>query len=581
MKIKHSYQPLTYITMSIVGITVLAGILLSCNIPIFPGISVNGSTSALTQTTTANAAIRVKSTCSMTATIEPGEEHAATMINGQYLADIGLTTIQTFCNDPSGYVIYAIGYTGGDEGITAGTNTVLHSNALGSTYDIITGTSTNGLDNDDTSNWAMKLTALGTTDAYRPNILSDANGTFSDYHIVPSTYTKVASYPTATDLDNPASTRLGSNLTTTYAAYISNTQPAGTYEGQVKYVLVHPSENAGPGTYYMQDVEDWGSQIAVRQEITAYDNRDNKSYTVRRMCMEGTGNTWQEKEIDCDRSMLWMTQNLDLDLNKDAEFTSENTDLNVVDDKAYNTGYVKDALGVIHWTPANTTITSINTSTGKFNGWAYNINVAYSADPDAGDPDNPWYATGEAYNSNLCYVSGNNQTCNYLNANNTVAPTYFSHTAFTGNGNHGKIGNYYNWSAAIASNNSSSLTSSTYNNVTNNPQNSICPKGWRLPTVSSIAAKNEFARLNNVYSSGSTSNGTGLINSPVYMVRSGNVNAGALNYAGYDDVYWSSTVNNASNAYYLYFRSDYVNPAYNYYDDYRRNGRSVRCVSEY
>ena len=572
MKIKH-YQPLTYITYSIVGITVLAGMLLSCNIPIFPGISVNGSTSALTQTTTANAAIRVKSTCSMTANIQPGEEHTATMINGQYKEDIGLTTIQTFCNDPNGYAIYAIGYTGGDEGVAAGTNTVLHSNALGSTYDIITGTSTNGLDNDDTSNWAMKLTALGTTDTYRPNILSDDNGSFSDYHIVPSTYTKVASYPTATDLDNPASTRLGSNLTTTYAAYISNTQPAGTYEGQVKYVLVNPSTMETP--YYMQNVDEWGDTIAIGQEVTVYDIRDEKSYTVRRMCMSGTGNSG----CNINDSMLWMTQNLDLDLDKNTELTSEDTDLNVVDDKAYNTGYTKDALGVIHWAPATTTITSVNTSTGRFNGWASNYNVAYSADPDAGNPDNPWYATGEAYNSNLCYVSSNNQTCNYLNVNNTVAPTYFSHTVFTTNGNHGKIGNYYNWSAAIASNNSSGYSTSTYNNIANNPQNSICPKGWRLPTISSVAAKSEFAKLNNVYNGGSTSDGNKLVQSPLYLVRSGYVDDGALlNYAGYNGIYWSSTVSNAYGAYTLSFRSDNVNPAGSYS---RLVGWSVRCVSDY
>ena len=578
MKIKH-YQPLTYVTYSIVGITVLAGILLSCNIPIFPGISVNGSTSATTLNRTASttAAIRVKSTCSMTATIEPGEEHAATMINGQYRNDIGLTTIQTFCNDPNGYAIYAIGYTGGDEGVAEGTNTVLHSNALGSTYDIITGTSTNGLDNDDTSNWAMKLTALGTTDTYRPNILSDDNGTFSDYHIVPSTYTKVASYPTATDLDNPASTRLGSNLTTTYAAYISNTQPAGTYEGQVKYVLVHPSNSLSPN-FNMQNVDEWGPTIAIGEEVTADDLRDGKSYTVRRMCMEGTGNTWQEKEANCTSSMLWMTQNLDLDLDNSIALTSKDTDLNVSGDSAYVNGYTTDAYGMISWAPASTTITSIDTSTGKFNGWTNDSNVAYSADPDAGNPDNPWYATGEAYNSDLCYVSNGSQTCNYLNVNNTVAPAYFSHTPFTGNGSHGKIGNYYNWSAAIASNNSSSLTSSTYNNVTNNPQNSICPKGWRLPTTSTVAAKNEFARLNNVYNSGSTGNGTGLINSPVYMVRSGYVNGGSLYDAGCNSYYWSSTVYNAGNAYILYFRSGYVDPASNYY---RFLGWSVRCVSDY
>ena len=573
MKIKH-YQPLTYITYSIVGITVLTGILLSCNIPIFPGIGIIYTTSALDQTKTANAAIRVRSTCSMTATIDSGNEHTATMINGQYRNDIGLTTITTFCNDPNGYAIYAIGYTGGDTGVAAGTNTVLHSTALGSTYDIVTGIATSG----DISNWAMKVSSV--SDTYAPTIESDTEGSFSNYHTVPQSYTKVASYSANTDLDNPGSTRQGSKLTTTYAAYIKPTQPAGTYEGQVKYILLHPASNLGPDTYYMQDVEDWGGTIAVGQEVTAYDTRDNKSYTVRRMCMEGTGSTWQDKETNCTNSMLWMTQNLDLDLSSSVALNSIDTDLNVVDSGAYIDGYFIDNNGVIFWTPDKSTITDINTSVGNFNGWTNNNNVAYSADPDAGSQNNSWYFTDTYFQSNLCYANNNNQTCNYLKNGNTVAPIYFSHTPFAGNGDHGKMGNYYNWSAAIASNNSSSYNTNTQSNIANNPQNSICPKGWRLPTTSSIAAKNEFNLLNAIYNNIHDGDklDQGLVGSPVFMIRAGIVNYGYLNFAGYFGYYWSSTVDSASKAFSLYFFSTGLYPSSSYN---RSAGWSIRCVSEY
>ena len=524
-----------------------------------------------TKTITANAFVRVSGFCSMTATVQPGEQHSVTLIGGQYKADIGKTTIQTFCNDPNGYAIYAIGYTGEDAGVAAGTNTVLHSNALGSTYDIVTGIATSG----DTSNWAMKVSSVSGT--YAPTIESDAEGSFSNYHTVPQSYAKVAAFSSNTDAT------IGSSLTTTYSAYIGHTQPAGAYEGQVKYVLLHPMTET-PHHYYMQDVESWGSLIAIGEEVTAYDIRDEKSYTVRRMCMNsGTGSTWQEKEANCKvaNSMLWMTQNLDLDLNKDIELTSEDTDLNVIDDEAYNTGYTQDSRGIIHWLPANTTITRINASNGDFvTNFDYNINVASSADPDAGNPDNSWYITGEAYNSSLCYKGSYAQTCNYLNSSNTVAPTYFSHTPFTGNGNHGKIGNYYNWSAAIASDNSSSFNTSTYDDVTNNPQNSICPKGWRLPTASSVGTNNEFARLNKVYNNSSDKSGVGLIDSPVYMVRAGYIfYSGSSYYAGYSGLYWSSTVYNASHAYNLIFRSDYVNHVSTGYD--KSNMKSVRCISDY
>ena len=557
---------------SIAYVMPLLLLLLSIHISSVIGSNNNASATTLSRTASTTAAIRVKSTCSMTATVDT--DHERILINGQYGDNIGLTTITTFCNDPNGYAIYAIGYTGGDEGVAEGTNTVLHSNALGSTYDIITGTSTNGLDNNDTSNWAMKLTALGTTDTYRPNILSDANGTFSDYHIVPSTYTKVVSYPTATDLDNPASTRLGSNLTTTYAAYISNTQPAGTYEGQVKYVLVHPSNSLSPN-FNMQNVDEWGDTIAIGQEITAYDSRDNKSYTVRRMCMKGTGSTWQEKEANCTSSMLWMTQNLDLDLFHATALTSEDTDLK--DSSlagAYANGYSIDAHGIISWMPVNDTTVSVDGANGRFNYWT-NTNIgAYSADPDV-DFYSSWYFTDTYFQSSLCSVG-----CNYLKSTNTVAPTYFRRIAFAGNGSHGKIGNYYNWSAAIASNDSRSLTSSTYNDVANNPQNSICPRGWRLPTISSVVANSEFARLNNVYNNGSISSDKNLERGPIYMIRSGNVNGGNLEYAGYSGDYWSSTVDNNSGAYYLYLRSDNINVSHGV--GYGRFiGRSIRCVSDY
>ena len=512
-----------------------------------------------TKTTTTNASVRVSNFCSMTANIQPGEEHSTTLIGGQYQADIGKTTIQTFCNDPNGYAIYAIGYTGGDTGVTAGTNTVLHSTALGSTYDIVTGIAQSG----DTSNWAMKLTSVDGT--YKPTILNN----YDSYSLVPINYTKVADFNSNTDAI------IGSSLTTTYATYINPTQPAGTYEGQVKYVLLHPASNLGPGTYYMQDVEDWGNTVAIGEEVIAYDFRDNKPYTVRRMCMSGTSG---DSGCNLANSMLWMTQNLDLDLDNTIALTSENTDLRDGSlSGAYSSGYSKDVRGVIYWTPATTTIVSIDSSQGKFNGWTNNGKVAYSADPDAGNLNNLWYANGEVYNSVLCEGS---QACNYLDDNNMIAPTYFRHTPFVSNGSHGKIGNYYNWSAAIASNNSSSLSMSTYSNVVNNPQNSICPKGWRLPTISSIAISNEFARLYNSYSNGGSSGGSSLIDSPIYMVRSGNIYGGSVNSAGYSGVYWSSTVDGSDYAYYMNFRSGYVNPA-STGGYYRSSGRSIRCVSDY
>ncbi len=179
--------------------------------------------------------INVPVSCSMSAT--GTDSHTANVNNGQTTENIGTTNLKVICNDNSGYAIYAIGYTDDTYG-----KTVLTSSTLGSTHDIATATTvTTG-----TSSWAMKLTAQ--TGIYAP-IIAGSNGDslrqtgdpdFSDYTAVPSTYTKVAYYTSSTDTGNNAT---GSNLTTTYRAYISPSQPAGTYIGQVKYTLVHPNMN--------------------------------------------------------------------------------------------------------------------------------------------------------------------------------------------------------------------------------------------------------------------------------------------------------------------------------------------------
>ena len=87
MKIKH-YQPITYVTVGLLCITILAGLLLTCNIPIFPGMSIINPNNASAETSTAT--IRVKSTCSMTATVNT--DHTASLINGVYSGDYVDTT---------------------------------------------------------------------------------------------------------------------------------------------------------------------------------------------------------------------------------------------------------------------------------------------------------------------------------------------------------------------------------------------------------------------------------------------------------------------------------------------------------
>ena len=159
--------------------------------------------------------VSVPESCTLTSS--GVNSHNAEINNGQTNDQIGTTTVKIFCNDNTGYALYAIGYTDNEYG-----KNVLVNSAIDSSYDIATAaTITTG-----TSSWAMKLTKTGSS--YLPIVAGSTDDTnkqtgdpdFSGFAAVPAEYTKVAYYLNSTDMGATAS---GSNLTTTYRAYISPT----------------------------------------------------------------------------------------------------------------------------------------------------------------------------------------------------------------------------------------------------------------------------------------------------------------------------------------------------------------------
>ena len=186
-------------------------------VTLFSGFALSSS-SAAAETYTRDALVRVSSACTMTGGVS--DLHTRSVPIATYASDIGETTLSTVCNDNGGFAVYAIGYTGNVDG----TNTLVHGTNSNKT--IATGLTTSG----NVSSWAMRLAAVqngGST----PTI---ENG-YSSYSVVPNSYIKVVSYSSATALNTSVSFK------TYYAVYVSPTQAAGTYTGQVKYVLVHPS----------------------------------------------------------------------------------------------------------------------------------------------------------------------------------------------------------------------------------------------------------------------------------------------------------------------------------------------------
>ena len=460
--------------------------------------------SSATNSGSDNLAITISSSCTLSSVVNI--PHNAEVYNGNYLGDIGKTTIKTLCNDGNGYSVYAVGYSNNEEG----NNKLINSERP--EYSIDTGLATSGL----TSAWAMKLNNIPDDPSPTPpTIESDYNDV---YGVVPSYWTKVASRASGT-----TDMAQGSSFTTTYAVYASSSQYAGTYQGQVKYLLTHPNSNSQH--LFMQDVDTWGNSVLanIGDSIQAIDIRDGKQYWVTRLA---DGN-------------IWMTQNLDFDIDATRTYTHNDTDLG--------------------WDPnnfdANATWTP-DTTNDKYNlpvngtsvpGWSNQNNYPYSADP------------GDVY----YYTSGTNE--NDIQYDSLTECEAASHTDCA----HYHAGNYYNWSAAVASNNSLGATGSQ--------NNSICPNGWRMPT------NGEYGPLYGVYKTESHNDKAfGLMDFPLYFIRSGSIQeSGSLRFSGEYGFYWSSTLSNSTLAYFLYFNHNgTVNPAVGstrYYS--LASGFSLRCLA--
>ncbi|MBR2543516.1 hypothetical protein IKF03_02895 [Candidatus Saccharibacteria bacterium] len=475
-------------------------------------------------------------------------------------SDSNILTITVLNNTGNGYTL---GASVGDSTVNSGrfdTRNLVHSNSsITSSFASIDTTASLAANTDLTDNtWGY---------AFMDETMN--NPTWSSYSGLPL-YSSTAPATLKTSL-SPATSAEGDKIKFKIAAKSAVSQSSGEYNNVINFTITAQPipvtlsmayENAGKqklnGYYKLQDMSsaicDATEVLDEGSQTQLIDVRDNKVY-------------WATKLQD---GKCWMTQNLDLNLSTSVALTNADTDLNTV----------------ASWTPARSTINAVtNASTaGSIQGYTNDYNTPYSVDTG----DYYWNNATFYPSANCSYTVGGvqYQGCNYVTKADANWKNYFSTTPYASNGTHGHVGNYYNWSAAVASNNTSSYTASTMANIASNPQNSICPKGWRLPTVSSqtptyntAGSPNEFARLAALYDNytGNTSiSSEGLEKAPVYMPRPGDVNAGVLNYAGHNERYWSSTVSSATFARNLGFNSTVVYPEY---EDYRYSGLSLRCVA--
>ena len=532
------------------------------------------SSATVSDSETDSLTLTLSTSCTLSSSLE--EAHTASLNGGQYEEGIGITKVNTYCNDNNGYSIYAIGSSNNIDG-----NTDLISN-INDNYNIHTGIyDSSSITASSPSSWSMKLTAgVGSGINTTPPTI---NNNYSNYNIVPSIYTLVASRASKTDMTIDTSVT-GSYFTTTYDVYASSLQPAGTYTGKVKYLMVHPQSNnpyqantieesfAGAGKQKVYSSKAGGYYYSM-QDMTAnicnYVVGDGESTSAQLVDIRDGNIYWVTKLKD---EHCWMTSNLDLSIGNTGPLNSNNTDISTTASGSgiYAAGYTEQD-GVWTWNPVSTAITSnyyIDNTTVKPSAWPTN-NTGHTT-PYSLEGGDTYYYTSNTTGDDTRYNSL--QACKNASHTEDECKRYFA-------------GNYYNWSAAIASNNSTNIGSTTGEIA----PNSICPKGWRLPNASQTDnVNNEFGRMlyqaeiTTKVSAGNDSVGytTGGLNklrsNPYYFVRPGYIYGSTLDDAAASGSYWSSTVVNSNNAYFLSFRSSGVWPS-NSYD--RFFGRPVRCIA--
>ena len=528
--------------------------------------------------------ISISSACTLSSNID--RAHTVNVNAGTHAVDIGSTRVNAYCNDNNGYSIYAIGSSNNIDG-----NTDLIS-SINDNYNIKTGIYDEGSSSSLTpSSWGMKL-APGTGTGLNPETGASIATTpptivnnYDNYNVVPSNYTLVASRASGTNMTINTDIT-GSYFTTTYDVYASSVQPAGTYNGKVKYAMVHP---------YVNNTDNINLEraFAINGKTKVYSQVDNSyHYTMQDMnrLICGISNIYNEASqiqlIDIRDNNLywvakledgkcWMTSNLDLDIGgaNTAPLNSNNTDISTDPNVYANNGIYSDysvSDGVYTWNPVSTAVTAnyyIDNTTVKPTAWP--INNTDQTTPYSAEGDDTYYYTSNSSSNDTRYNSL--QACK---ASHTEAECkrYFA-------------GNYYNWTAAIASNNSTNI-GSTAGEIASN---SICPKGWRLPNASQIDNEyNEFGRMlykagitaalsNNNDSAGYKNGGLNKLRSnPYYFIRSGSIDGTTLFNPSLYGGYWSSTVSSGTGSYSLLFNNTVIYLARDYY---RNLGRSVRCVA--
>ena len=578
------FNKIKIITIGLIGMTMLLLVFLA-----FP-VSADDVVDQIT--------INVPVSCTLSGT---NLTHNASMTGGQYKTDIGSANIKAVCNDTNGLAVYAIGYSNDTFG-----NDKMISSTVDHTYDIPTGRHSSG---DTNSSWSMKLTPVSGT--YAPTIRSDANYDFTDFEIIPSTYTKVAYRTSATDSGTSA---IGANFTTTYGIYVSTTQPADSYTGKVKFTLVHPQDEeplqpvactAGKICYQpnANDVTgQMGNQSASNNaSVTLYApnfKRTGYGFAGWNTEFDYSGTTYGPNETITAPSdvstnglslyAVWIESAGSLQNWSGCSSLAEGAVTALTDERDSDTYAVAKLADGKCWMIENLRLADkdsnnndINLSSSNThnpllplnNSWYYknqqgalatSNHLSVASDPTSTNPDTAWCTTNSSDCTEQSMLATNNTT---LSINNKASSYSVSSDVYS-------YGNYYNWYSATAGNGKYS-SGSGYPVSANGD---ICPAGWHLPIGGDSTG--EFVVLDidlggtgtDQYSAVASKRWRAFPNNIIY---SGIVNGSSISARNTGGTYWTASMSGVNWAEYFSIGGSGVNPIAG---NSQHFGRAVRCV---
>ena len=536
--------------------------------------------------------------------------HTTSLQNNQYKTDIGSATIKATCNDTNGLAIYAIGYTNEEDG-----NNKMHSSTLDSSYDIVTGKYVSGTTTN--SVWSMKLTPVSGT--YAPTIRNDSTYNYTNYELIPDTYTKVAYRTTATDIGTGA---LGANFTTNYAVYASTSQPAGTYTGKVKFTLVHPQDEVpaqpvaceggkicyNPNTALVEG--QMGKQTASNNAaVTLWASNFSRSgygFAGWNTEYDYSGTTYGPNETITTPAntstnglslyAVWVPSAGTLQNWNGCNSLAQGSVTALTDSRDNDTYAVAKLADNKCWMIENLRLdnTASHNSDGSL-AQGYNSSFIGLAAPETANFSNTTTANSlySTDGSTDATISGVSQGYRFPRYNNFNTQSRQSGSSYSTDNNTYSYGNYYTWHAAIAD--------TTYYNTNNQSiaSSSLCPVGWHLPKGgdTSNTANSEFwqlglAIMDNVvpdkglsdmphYSDIPTNNAgdnatKAFRKYPNNFVLSGQLYTSTVYGRSIAGTYWLSTVNNDIKSYDFLLNTTNTYPGTDYYT--KNGGYAIRCT---